>query len=145
LPTSYPTQAALVAAYEAAYEAEVKAKEQEALNDAYQKFRQADQQSIEDYEGYKGKHILEGYTEQDLIAAHQYQGSTPYCGDFSLAMVINLLTGKGITGDEVRRYMSFHWKQIPDMGIQGGPLSRGAQFCCRAMMWNTRRGELSIS
>ena len=162
LPTSYPTQAALVAAYDAAREAEkqkaeaeaeakakaeaeAKTKEQEALNDAYQKFRQADQQSMEDYEGYKGKHILEGYTEQELIAAHQYQGSTPYCGDFSLAMVINLLTGKEITGDEVRRYMSFHLKQIPDMGIQGGPLSRGAQFCCRAMMWNTKMARLSIS
>jgi phage gp36-like protein len=53
LPTSYPTQAALVAAYGAAREAEVEAKakaeaeaktkEQEALNDAYQKFRQANQ------------------------------------------------------------------------------------------------------
>jgi hypothetical protein len=46
LPTSYPTQAALVAAYDAAREAEKKAKEQEALNDAYQSFKQADQQSM---------------------------------------------------------------------------------------------------
>ncbi|NMC84072.1 MAG: hypothetical protein GYA58_02180 [Anaerolineaceae bacterium] len=72
LPTSYPTQAALVAAYDAAREAEkqkaeaeaeakakaeaeAKEKEQEALNDAYQKFRQADQQSMQEYEAYKGE------------------------------------------------------------------------------------------
>jgi len=55
LPTSYPTQAALVAAYEAAREAEKKAKEQEALNDAYQSFKQADQQSMQEYEAYQGE------------------------------------------------------------------------------------------
>ena len=56
LPTSYPTQAALVAAYDAAREAEKqKAKEQEALNDAYQSFKQADQQSMQEYEVYREK------------------------------------------------------------------------------------------
>ena len=56
LPTSYPTQAALVAAYDAAREAEKqKAKEQEALNDAYQSFKQADQQSMQEYEAYQGE------------------------------------------------------------------------------------------
>jgi hypothetical protein len=34
-------------------EAETKAKEQEVLNDAYQKFRQADQQSMQEYETYQ--------------------------------------------------------------------------------------------
>ena len=66
LPTSYPTQAALVAAYDAAREAEKKAKEQEAFNDAYLRFKQADQQSMQEYEAYQ-----ESLREADELKTEQ--------------------------------------------------------------------------
>jgi hypothetical protein len=57
-----------VAAYDAAREAEKqKAKEQEALNDAYQKFRQADQQSMQEYELYQ----IKQFREADLKSAEE--------------------------------------------------------------------------
>jgi len=66
LPMYYPTQAALVAAYDVAREAEKKAKEQEALNDAYQSFKQADQQSMQEYEAYQGEQEQEKHRQKDV-------------------------------------------------------------------------------
>jgi hypothetical protein len=58
-----------VAADDTAREAEKKAKEQEALNDAYQSFKQADQQSMQEYEAYQEslREANELKTEQQYI------------------------------------------------------------------------------
>ena len=98
---------------------------------AYQarKFKEEDQASMADYAAYmKRAHYIYGYTEQELISSHQYQGTTNYCGDYSLAMVINLLTGDNKTGMEIEEYMVQHFKQLPTMGIMGKNLTNGARL-----------------
>ena len=115
LPMYYPTQAALVAAYEAAYEAEKKAKEQEALNDAYLRFKQADQQSMQEYKLYQIKQFREadlksmstlkiywnGFSESEL-AKYQTKQVGNNCAPNAIAAVYNLLGQPlSISGNEL--------------------------------------------
>lgn len=70
---------------------------------------------------------VKGKTKNQLEAVYQNQGNSNYCGDFSLAMIIQLITGKKITGNDVANFMVRNLKQIPTMGIPGIPLASGAQ------------------
>jgi hypothetical protein len=84
------------------------------------KFHEEDQASVADYATYlKCLHFVYGYTAQELTSTHQFQGTTNYCGDYSLAMVIDLLTGENKSGNEIEEFMVQHFKQISTMGIMG--------------------------
>jgi hypothetical protein len=110
LPTSYPTQAALVAAYDAAYDAEKKAKEQEALNDAYLRFKQADQQSMQEYEAYQEKlrEADELKTEQQYI-------------DYFASVKVDVAPGQ-LTLEQLRDMKAQYDGGISNSGIGQNPL-----------------------
>ncbi len=71
---------------------------------------------------------VKGYSENQLKKVHQYQGNTPYCGPFGLAMISELLTGKTTSGDEVNAFLERNHKKNKNVGIPGHPLAEGAQL-----------------
>jgi hypothetical protein len=116
LPMYYPTQAALVAAYDAAREAEKKAKEQEALNDAYQSFKQADQQSMQEYEAYQEK----------LREANELKTEQQYI-DYFASVNIDVAPGQ-LTLEQLRDMKAMYDSGRLNTGIEQAPLMNLQQW-----------------
>jgi len=71
---------------------------------------------------------INGYTEEQLTNAHQYQGNTPYCGPFSLGIVMSLLTGETVSGNEIDDFLTRKRLKFRNFGIPGKPLTMGANL-----------------
>ncbi|MEN6436138.1 MAG: hypothetical protein ABFC97_02495 [Anaerolineaceae bacterium] len=71
---------------------------------------------------------VQGYTEETLASAHQYQGKTPFCGPYSLAIATNLVTGNTYTGLDVNDVLVMKLRKFKKSGIPGIPLAYGIQL-----------------
>lgn len=69
-----------------------------------------------------------GYTEETLASAHQFQGDTPFCGPYSLAIAANLITKKTYTGLDINDFLILKHKKYKNYGIPGKPLASGGQL-----------------
>lgn len=76
---------------------------------------------------YETKYVS-GFTKKQLANVHQYQGNTPDCGSFSLAMAIELIIDEKISGDDVDDFLIRNKNKTPGFGIQGQALAAGADL-----------------
>ena len=71
---------------------------------------------------------VQGFSEETLASVHQYQGNTPFCGPYSLAIAAHLLTGNVYTGQEVNAFLTKNHQKLKNYGIPGIPLTSGGQL-----------------
>jgi RHS repeat-associated protein len=84
---------------------------------------------------------MRGYTETEFLNAWQHQGETPYCGPYSVAILIYLLTGKFVSGMEINDFLVQNRFKLDGVGIPGNSLAAGANLLNNGLNFEYSNGN----